>query len=156
LWGITAPWGWCYPQAVWKSRRHIWNLRASIEATYTRGSHTGSKTKGVSLRAEDIPSGYMEAQPLPPPIRHVRTVALASAMRGTPNIPDAHIPRPVVELPDLPDIDPAPVFTYFNLIVRTDSDAPPALLKGGELSGADHPFADPLPLIGPHRNVDLI
>src|SRR6266700_3876806 len=93
---------------------------------------------------------------LPPPVRHFRLITLPCHMRGTPHIPDSHIPDTVVELPDLSHVHPAPVFAYLNFIVWTNLDPLAALRKRVGLSGADHPFANPFALIRPHGDAHLI
>src|SRR5437867_72408 len=77
-------------------------------------------------------------------------------MRGPPDVPNSHIPGTVVKLPHLAHIYPAPVFTYFDLIVWTNLDPPATLLKGADFSGGDHPFANPFALIRPHGDANLI
>src|SRR5262249_21198511 len=94
-------------------------------------------------------------QPSPQPVRHFRPIPLTRTMRGTPNIADAHIPDPVLELPDLAHIDPAPVFTDLDLVMGTDFDLIAPFLNGVDGTGTEHPFPDPFALIGPHGDADL-
>src|SRR2546427_7181461 len=63
---------------------------------------------------------------------------------------------PVLELADLPNIHPAPVVPYFDLVVRADSDPLSAFLQHDLFAGANRPFTNPLPLIGPHAEADFV
>src|SRR5712691_5814365 len=115
---------------------------------HRRGCERGACTRPIA----SVPSWVT----LPPPVRDYRTIPLTSAVRGPPDISYPDVPRPVVELPHLANIHPAPVFADLDLVMGTDLDPLAALLKGVDLSGADHPFANPFALIRPHGDAHLI
>src|SRR5205085_10443935 len=92
----------------------------------------------------------------PSPVRDICTITLPRAMGGTPDIPDTHIPDTVLELPDVAHIYPAPIFADLDLVMGTDFDPTATVLKGIHGSRTDHPFPDPLALIGPQGDGDLI
>jgi hypothetical protein len=77
-------------------------------------------------------------------------------MGRTPDIPDTHIPDPVLELPDMAHIHPAPVLAHLDLVVRPHFDPTAPLLKGVHGTGSKHPFPDAFALIGPQGDGDLI
>jgi hypothetical protein len=77
-------------------------------------------------------------------------------MGGSPDIPDAHIPDPILELPDVAYIHPAPILTDLDFVMGTDFDPTTTVLKGIHSSGTDNPLPNPLALMGPQGDGDLI
>ena len=79
-------------------------------------------------------------------------IPLPRAMGGPPDIPDAHIPDAVVELPNVAHIHPAPIVADLDLVMGPDFNALTALRKGVDGAGIDHPFADTFTPVRPHRD----
>jgi len=66
------------------------------------------------------------------------TRAVTALMMGRlPHIPHIDVPGPVLELADLSHIYPAPVVSYFDLVVRADSDSLSAFLQHHLFAGAN-------------------
>src|SRR5712691_9389813 len=80
----------------------------------------------------------------------------APTMRRTPDIAYSDVPYTVLKLTHLSNIHPAPVLSYFDLVVRTDLDPLAIHFKDGWLSRGDDPFANPLAMMGPYRDLHLI
>src|SRR6266702_8269025 len=89
----------------------------------------------------------------PPPVRHINTVTLTSAMRGPPDIADSDIPCPIVKLAHLPDIHPPPILAHFDFVVGAHLDPLAIHVKEDRVSRSDHPFPNPFALMGPHRDL---
>ena len=79
---------------------------------------------------------------------------MAITMGRLPHIPHVDVPCPVLELADLSNIHPAPVVPDFDLIVRAYPDPLATLLQYDLFAGANRPFANALPLIGPQAEAD--
>src|SRR5262245_18916929 len=77
-------------------------------------------------------------------------------MGRLPHIPDVDIPRAVLELADLPDVYPAPIVPNLHFVVRAYSDRSSGLPQHHPFSRSDDPFANPLPILGPHAHVDNV
>jgi hypothetical protein len=92
----------------------------------------------------------------PSPIRDIGAIPLPSAMGGPPDITDADIPDPILELPNVPHIHPAPIVADLNFVMGTDFDPTAPVLKGVHGTGIKHPFPDPFALMGPQGNGDLV
>src|SRR5215813_1166424 len=75
-------------------------------------------------------------------------------MGRLPHIADVDIPRTVLELADLPDVHPAPIVSNLYFVVRAYSDWSSRLPQQHPFSRSDDPFANPLPILGPHAHVD--
>src|SRR5207245_7250813 len=71
-----------------------------------------------------------------------------------PHIPDVDIPCAVLELADLANVHPAPIFSNLNFVVRAYPDWSSRLPQHRPFSRSDDPFANPLPTLGPHAHID--
>jgi len=77
-------------------------------------------------------------------------------MGRTPDIAYSDVPNTVLKFTHLAHIHPAPVIPYFDLVVRTDFDPLALHLKDSGLSRWDDPFANPLAMMGPDRDLHRI
>src|SRR5712691_8317425 len=75
-------------------------------------------------------------------------------MGRLPHIPHVDIPRAVLELADLSNVHPAPVFANLDFVVWTDPDRSPRLSQQRLFAWSDDPFTNALPTLGPHAHVD--
>lgn len=77
-------------------------------------------------------------------------------MRRLPHIPHGDLPHTILDLGNLSDIHPAPILAYFDLVRGADLDPLALLLQDDILTWTDRPFANPLPILGPHAQIDVI
>src|SRR5262245_46735553 len=87
-----------------------------------------------------------------PPVRSLSTLT----MGGTPNITYVDVPGPLLESGHLPEVYPTPVFAHLDFVTRSGPDSIATLLQYRILTRWDDPFANPLPIIGPHTEPDLV
>src|SRR6266581_1093055 len=104
--------------------------------------------------------GHRLALTLSPPVRDLRSPPVrglsALTMRGAPNITYVDVPGPSLEAAHLPEVYPAPVFAHLDLVTRAHPDPGATLLQHRIFSRSDDPFANPLPITGPHTEPDLV
>src|SRR6266581_4539505 len=104
--------------------------------------------------------GHRLALTLSPPVRDLRSPPVrglsALTMRGAPNITYVDVPGPSLEAAHLPEVYPAPVFAHLDLVTRAHPDSSATLLQHRIFSTSDDPFANPLPITGPHTEPDLV
>src|SRR5438094_9938437 len=89
-----------------------------------RATQEGAHALGKFHRPPRGPCGQLVtcASRSSPPIRDVGAIPLPSTMGRTPDIPDAHIPDTVLELPNVAHIHPAPIVADLDLVMGTDFD----------------------------------
>ncbi len=68
-------------------------------------------------------------------------------MGRLPHIPDADVPRAVLELADLSNVHPAPIVANLHFIGRADPDRSSRLSQHRPFPGSDDPCANPLPML---------
>src|SRR5262245_40633598 len=74
-------------------------------------------------------------------------------MGRLPHIPDVDIPRAVLELADLSDVHPAPIFPDLDFVVRAYPDRSSCLPQHRPFSRSNNPCTEPLPTRRPHAHV---
>src|SRR5215831_15354788 len=115
----------------------------------------------VSTTLQYVHQGsYWRVMTLSPPVRNLRSPLVkalrALTMRGAPDITDVHVPVSLLVAAHLPEVYPAPVFACLDLIVRARLDSGATFLQHRILSWSNDPFANPLAVIRPHAEVDLV